>query len=83
VVALHCSEDLLVELTTTTFDLAAARQRPPVGLIHHSDRGSQYAAAPRQEFAVAEKGAADHWGLSNNSRPLERQIYKQLVISIE
>jgi putative transposase len=44
VVAHHCREDLLVELTTTTFDLAATRQRPAPGLIHHSDRGSQYAA---------------------------------------
>jgi len=44
VVAHHCREDLLVELTTFTFDLAATRQRPPAGLIHHSDRGSQYAA---------------------------------------
>jgi putative transposase len=44
VVAHHCREDLVVELTTTTFDLAAIRQRPAAGLIHHSDRGSQYAA---------------------------------------
>ena len=44
VVAHHCREDLLVELTTFTFDLAATRQRPPAGLIHHSHRGSQYAA---------------------------------------
>jgi hypothetical protein len=28
---------LLVELTTTTFDLAATRQRPLAGLIHHSE----------------------------------------------
>jgi len=38
VLAHHCREDLLVELTTTTFDLAAIRQRPPAGLIHHSVR---------------------------------------------
>jgi hypothetical protein len=38
VIAHHCREDLFVELTTTTFDLAATRQRPPAGLIHHSDR---------------------------------------------
>jgi len=44
VLAHHCREDLLVELTTFTFDLAATRQRPPAGLIHHSDQGSQYAA---------------------------------------
>ena len=43
-VAHHCREDLLVALTITTFQHAAQRQRPLAGLIHHSDRGSQYAA---------------------------------------
>ena len=44
-VAHHCREDLAVELTLHTFDQAIHRQPPPPGLIHHSDRGSQYAAA--------------------------------------
>ena len=33
------------ELTTAALTMAIRRQKPPTGLIHHSDRGSQYAAA--------------------------------------
>ena len=43
-VAHHCREDMAVELVTTTLGQALARATPPPGLIHHSDRGSQYAA---------------------------------------
>jgi putative transposase len=45
----HCREDMAVELTTATFNQAVTRQRPQPGLIHHSDRGSQYAAHDFQE----------------------------------
>lgn len=43
-VAHHCREDLAAELTIATFDRAVAAARPLAGLLHHSDRGSQYAA---------------------------------------
>jgi putative transposase len=33
------------ELTISAVIMAIQRQKPPPGLIHHSDRGSQYAAA--------------------------------------
>ncbi len=36
---LQLSEDL----TATAFKQAVTRERPPAGLIHHSDRGRQYA----------------------------------------
>src|SRR5258706_15096168 len=42
-VAHHCREDMRVELATATFTLATQRQPPPPGLLHHSDRGVQYA----------------------------------------
>jgi putative transposase len=45
VVAHHCREDLGVELVTRTLQRAVHRQRPLCGLIHHSDRGVQYAAS--------------------------------------
>jgi putative transposase len=35
---------MLGELATRTFKHAVSRQRPLAGLIHHSDRGRQYAA---------------------------------------
>ncbi|MEO6787230.1 MAG: IS3 family transposase, partial [Chthoniobacteraceae bacterium] len=44
-VAHHCRADLRGELTTATLALALQRHPPPPGLLHHSDRGSQYAAA--------------------------------------
>jgi putative transposase len=33
------------DLVMTALDRAVARHRPPAGMLHHSDRGSQYAAA--------------------------------------
>ncbi len=48
-VAHHCREDLLAELTIATFRGAVQRQRPRAGLIHHSDRGSLYAAEAFQQ----------------------------------
>lgn len=45
-------DHMRTELTTTALMMAAQRQRPGPGLIHHSDRGSQYAAeAYRKQLA--------------------------------
>jgi putative transposase len=38
-------DHMRAELTTAALTMAIRRQKPPTGLIHHSDRGSQYAAA--------------------------------------
>ena len=37
-------DHMRAELALSALMMAAQRQRPPGGLIHHSDRGSQYAA---------------------------------------
>ena len=34
--------DLGAEIVSDALAMAVARRRPPVGVIHHSDRGSQY-----------------------------------------
>jgi putative transposase len=47
-VAHHCRADMAAALVINTFDRATAAAPPPPGLIHHSDRGSQYAAAAFQ-----------------------------------
>ena len=37
-----------VGLTLTALQRAVGARNPPPGLIHHSDRGSQYASGPYQ-----------------------------------
>jgi transposase InsO family protein len=37
-------DHLRTELASTALDMAITRQRPATGLVHHSDRGVQYAA---------------------------------------
>lgn len=47
-------EDLTTTLPLAALDMALAHRRPAAGLVHHSDRGSQYAsAAYRARLAAA------------------------------
>jgi len=47
-------EDLTTALPLAALDMALAHRRPAAGLVHHSDRGSQYAsAAYRARLAAA------------------------------
>jgi transposase InsO family protein len=43
------------DLTLDALGMALARRRPPQGLLHHSDRGSQYASGDYQKV-LAEHG---------------------------
>jgi transposase InsO family protein len=45
-------ETLQASLSVTALRMALARRRPPAGLIHHTDRGVQYAAADYRELLV-------------------------------
>src|SRR3989442_9118507 len=45
------SERITDALTLDALGLALARRRPPQGLLHHSDRGSQYAS---RDYQLAE-----------------------------
>ena len=38
------SDRITRDLTLAALEMALARRRPPLGLLHHSDRGSQYAS---------------------------------------
>jgi putative transposase len=40
------------DLTLDALEMALARRRPPPGLLHHSDRGSQYASRDYQRVLV-------------------------------
>jgi putative transposase len=43
------SERITDDLTLAALGMALARRRPPQGLVHHSDRGSQYASGDYQQ----------------------------------
>jgi transposase InsO family protein len=49
IVAHHCRDDLSSELATRALERAVSLHRPVPGLIHHSDRGVQYACAAFQQ----------------------------------
>ena len=71
---------MLGELTTTTFKHAVTRQRPLVGLIHHSDRGSQYAADAFQHCLKA-------WGvtpsMSRKGNPYDNALAESFVATLK
>ncbi|AJY75570.1 transposase [Paenibacillus beijingensis] len=48
IVGFHMDERMTKELVITALDQAYIRQRPVSGLLHHSDRGSQYASTDYQ-----------------------------------
>ncbi len=79
-VAHHCREDMRVELTTTTFTLATQRQPPPPGLLHHSDRGVQYAAADFVQLTAA-------WGvtrsMSRTANPYDNALAESFVATLK
>ncbi len=41
----HLSQDIDTRLTLAALEMAVQRRQPGIGLIHHSDRGVQYASA--------------------------------------
>ena len=79
-VAHHCREDMSAELVTTTFTLAVQRQPPPPGLIHHSDRGVQYAADAFAQLTAA-------WGvtrsMSRAGNPYDNALAESFVATLK
>lgn len=79
-VAHHCGEDLAAELVITTFDHAVAAVRPLAGLIHHSDRGCQYAAAAFQKRLRA-------WhvtpSMSRTANPYDNALAESFVATLK
>jgi putative transposase len=49
IVGWHMSERMTKELVLQALKQAYGRQRPDLGLLHHSDRGSQYASLDYQK----------------------------------
>lgn len=55
IVGWSLGERMTKELVLEAFDKACERQKPPADLIHHSDRGSQYASDEYRERLTANK----------------------------
>lgn len=66
-------DHLRTELTLGALIMAAQRQRPSAGLIHHSDRGSQYAAEAysRQLALMKAKPSMSRTGCCYDNAPME------------
>jgi putative transposase len=79
-VAHHCGEDLSAELTTTTFAQAIGRQPPPAGLIHHSDRGVQYACAA---FRSRRKQQRITPSMSRPGNPYDNALAESFVATLK
>jgi transposase InsO family protein len=48
VVGWACAASMATRLITRAFQMAVGQRQPAPGLLHHSDRGSQYASADYQ-----------------------------------
>lgn len=79
-VAHHCREDMHAALTLTTFDQAVQRQRPLAGLIHHSDRGSQYAASTFQQRLGAWRVTPS---MSRKGNPYDNALAESFVATLK
>lgn len=66
-------DHMRTELTLTALLMAVQRQRPGEGLIHHSDRGSQYAAEAygKQLAAIGAKPSMSKKGCCYDNAPME------------
>ena len=71
---------MLPELTTTTFKHAVTRQRPLAGLIHHSDRGSQYAA---DAFQHCLRSWAVTPSMSRKGNPYDNALAESFVATLK
>ena len=79
-VAHHCRHDMRGELTTTTLTLAVQRQPPSPGLLHHSDRGVQYAAADFARLAAANGLTLS---MSRTANPYDNALAESFVATLK
>jgi transposase InsO family protein len=66
-------DHMRVELTLAALSMAVQRQRPAPGLVHHSDRGSQYAAGAYidQLAAIGAVGSMSRTACCYDNAPME------------
>src|SRR3546814_11723689 len=70
-------DHMRTELTLGALMMAAQRQRPAPGLIHHSDRGSQYAAGAytSQVAALGARPSMSRTGCCYDKAPMESILH--------
>jgi transposase InsO family protein len=77
----HCRQDMAAELTITAFRAAIARKgliEP--GLIHHSDRGCQYAADSFQQLLRAYRVTPS---MSRKANPFDNALAESFVATLK
>jgi transposase InsO family protein len=79
-VAHHCLTTMTAELTCTTFARALHRFQPPPGLLHHSDRGVQYACA---DFRAALASAGVTQSMSRTANPYDNAAAESFVATLK
>lgn len=80
VVAHHCRQDLGAELATTTLQRALQRQQPLCGLIHHSDRGVQYAGRAFRQQLDRHRITAS---MSRSGNPYDNALAESFVATLK
>jgi transposase InsO family protein len=80
IVAHHCRQDLGSELATTTLKRALLRQRPLRGLLHHSDRGIQYAG---NAFRAQLKEHGITASMSRSGNPYDNALAESFVATLK
>jgi transposase InsO family protein len=90
IVGWSIKERLTGELTLEALDRALEARQPQPGLLHHSDRGSQYTAGAyqarlrRQSFAVSMSRRGDCWDnapLESFFATLKKELLREATIA--
>jgi transposase InsO family protein len=76
----HCAEEITAELTTTAFQRACVRHPPSPGLLHHSDRGTQYAASL---FQAELKAFGVTASMSRSGNPYDNALAESFVATLK
>jgi transposase InsO family protein len=79
-VAHHGRDELGAELVLATFEQARARETPPPGLVHHSDRGVQYACGAFRERLAAHGVTAS---MSRRANPYDNALAESFVATLK
>lgn len=76
----HARADMTLPLTLNTLDQALVRSCPGPGLIHHSDRGVQY-AAPAFQTVLRDRGITP--SMSRKANPYDNAMAESFVATLK